>query len=328
MHFTGSPMLNRYGSLVRPFLNLVRWPNLLIVILTQCLVMFALIGRVYSGAGIEPALAPLLFFILVSVTVFIAAAGYIINDYFDLRTDRINKPKSVVIGRFFPRRIAIKLHIIFNSIAIAAGFYLSIKVGSFRLWLIFPLMTILLWFYSERYKRKVLSGNIAVAFMSAMVVIVVWLFEFFALRQQPGNFMTVYTQLGLISQVIFTYALFAFLLTMVREIIKDAEDVEGDTATGCQTLPVVFGIRYSRNLAIGLLIVTLLLTFTGCWFLFKSSRIVPAAWFFLFVAFPVIYLIFKVKGAMVREEFHRISNLLKFVMLSGIAGLVVLSFYL
>ncbi|MHC1776317.1 MAG: geranylgeranylglycerol-phosphate geranylgeranyltransferase [Lentimicrobium sp.] len=321
-------MQNKSGRLFIPFLRLIRWPNLIIVIITQGLVMYALIGRTYAAAGIEPALDPLLFFILVSVTVIIAAAGYIINDYFDLRTDRINKPRSVVIGRFFPRRIAIKLHIIFNSIAIAAGFYLSLKIGSFRLWLIFPLMTILLWFYSERYKRKVLSGNLAVAFMSAMVVIVVWLFEFFALRQQPDKFMTVYTQLGLISRVVLTYAVFAFLLTLVREVVKDAEDVEGDAAIGCRTLPVVFGIRYSGNLAIGLLIVTLLLTFTACWFLIESSGIVPAAWFLLFVAVPVIYVIFKVKGAVVKAHFHRISNLLKLIMLSGIAGLVVLSFYL
>ncbi|MBK6966798.1 MAG: UbiA family prenyltransferase [Bacteroidales bacterium] len=121
--------------------------------------MYALIGRVYAGTGIEPALGSLLFFILVSVTALIAAAGYIINDYFDIRTDRINKPGSVVVGKYIPRRIAIKLHIIFNSVAIAAGFFLSIRVGSFRLWLIFPLMTILLWFYSERYKRKSSIGK-------------------------------------------------------------------------------------------------------------------------------------------------------------------------
>ncbi|MBK6347421.1 MAG: UbiA family prenyltransferase [Bacteroidales bacterium] len=99
--------------------------------------MYAVIGRVYAAYGIEPALGPLLFFILVLVTVIIAAAGYIINDYFDLRTDRINKPESVVIGKYFPRRMAIKLHIVLNSIAIAAGFYLSLEAGSFRLWLLF-----------------------------------------------------------------------------------------------------------------------------------------------------------------------------------------------
>jgi 4-hydroxybenzoate polyprenyltransferase len=328
MHFTGSFMQNKFGRLAKPFLHLIRWPNIVIVILTQSLVMYALIGRVYAGAGIEPALRPLLFFILVSVTALIAAAGYIINDYFDIRTDRINKPGSVVVGKFIPRRIAIKLHIIFNSVAIAAGLYLSIKVGSFRLWLIFPMMTILLWFYSERYKRKVLSGNLAVAFMSAMVVVVVWLFEFFALRQQPDKFMTVYTQIGLISRVVFTYALFAFLLSFVRELIKDAEDVEGDAITGCQTLPVVYGIRYSGNLAFVLLIVTLLLSLAGSFFLYKTSRLVPAFYFLIVVAVPVLFLAIQVAGARAKEQFHSISNLLKLLMLSGIVGLFILSFYL
>jgi 4-hydroxybenzoate polyprenyltransferase len=328
MHFTGKMKHSKFGRLALPFLKLIRWPNLLIVIVTQCLVMYAVIGRVYAAYGIEPALGPLLFFILVSATVIIAAAGYIINDYFDLRTDRINKPESVVIGRYFPRRMAIKLHIVLNSIAIAAGFYLSLVAGSYRLWLIFPLMTILLWFYSERYKKRVLYGNIAVAFMSAMVVLVVWLFEFFALRQQPGKFMTVYTQIGLISQVVFAYALFAFLLTLLRELIKDAEDVEGDAATGCQTLPVVFGIRYSVNLALGLLIVTLLLALAGCYVLYETSRLVPAFYFLIMVAVPVLYLIRQVAGAIAREQYHRISKLVKILILSGILGLFILSFYL
>ncbi len=328
MLFTGNRMLNKFSRLAVPFMRLIRWPNLLIVVVTQCLVMYALIGSVYAGAGTKTALSPLLFFILVSVTVVISAAGYIINDYFDLRTDRINKPESVVVGKFFSRRIAIKLHIVFNTIAIAAGFFLSLKVGSYRLWLIFPLMTIMLWFYSERYKKKVLTGNIMVAFMSAMVVMVVWLFEFFALRQQPGKFMTVYTQIGLISQVVFAYALFAFLLTLLRELIKDAEDVEGDAATGCQTLPVVFGIRYSVNLALGLLIVTLLLALAGCYVLYETSRLVPAFYFLIMVAVPVLYLIRQVAGATAREQYHRISKLVKILMLSGILGLFILSFYL
>ncbi|MBK6966797.1 MAG: UbiA family prenyltransferase [Bacteroidales bacterium] len=161
-----------------------------------------------------------------------------------------------------------------------------------------------------------------------MVVIVVWLFEFFALRQQPDKFMTVYTQLGLISQVVFSYALFAFLLTFIREVVKDAEDVEGDAETGCQTLPVVFGIAYSRNLALVLLTVTLLLSITGIYFLFNTSRMVPAFYFLIVVAVPLVILAILVAGAKLKEQFHRISNLLKLLMLSGIVGLFILSFYL
>ncbi len=321
-------MENRFVGRIYPFLRLIRWPNLLIIILTQCLVMFALLGRVYAGTGIGPALGPWLFFVLAAVTVIIAAAGYIINDYFDLRTDRINKPETVVIGKYFSRRMAIRLHFIFNGIAIAAGFYLSFSVGSYRLWFIFPMMTILLWFYSERYKSRILSGNIAVAFMSAMVVIVVWLFEFFALRQQPDKFMTVYTQLGMINRVVLTYALFAFLLTFVREVVKDAEDVEGDAATGCRTLPVAFGTGYSRILAISLLILTLLLTLTGCWFLFETSRLVPAVYFLILVAAPVVYLIFRVAAARIKDHYHKVSNMIKLIMLSGIVGLLILSLFL
>ena len=313
---------------VKSFLRLIRWPNLLIIILTQCLVMFALIGPVYNRSGLEPALDIWLFAALVFTTVIIAAAGYIINDYFDVRADLINKPEAVVVGKILKRRKAIQLHMIINSIAMLLGFFISLKVGSFRLGLIFPLMIVLLWFYSERYKRTILVGNLAVAFMSAMVVMIVWLFEFYALKTQPDNFMTVYTSLGLLSKIVFAFSLFAFLLTLAREIVKDAEDIEGDKETACRTLAVVHGIQVAKVIAISLLVLALLLVLAACRKLYEISMMVPSVYYLLMVALPGIYVIFRLSASRSREDFHRISTLVKLIMLSGILGMAILAIYL
>lgn len=313
---------------VKSFLRLIRWPNLLIIILTQCLVMFALTGPIYARSGIEPAMDILLFAALVFTTVIIAAAGYIINDYFDVRADLINKPEAVVVGKFLKRRKAIQLHMIINSIAMLLGFFISLKVGSFRLGLIFPLMIILLWFYSERYKRTILVGNLAVAFMSAMVVMIVWLFEFYALKMQPDKFMTVYTSLGLLSKIVFGISLFAFLLTLAREIVKDAEDIEGDKETGSHTIAVVYGIKHSKIIAILLLVLTLVLVLMSSWQLFGFSMMIPSVYYLLMVALPLLYIIFKLSTSRSRAGFHQISTLIKLSMLTGILGLAILAVYL
>lgn len=328
MHFNGRDMKAWPGNFLIPFLRLIRWPNLLIVAFTQSAIFYVLIGSIYRKHDATPALEPYLFILLVLTTVLISAAGYIINDYFDVRTDRINKPEKLVIGKSIPRRNAIKLHFIINALVIVCGFFLSWKVGSFRLGLLFPLGVITLWFYSERYKRKVLVGNLAVAVMSAMVLLVVWLFEFFALRLQPDKFMSVYTSIGLVSRMVLAYAGFAFMLTLVREIIKDVEDLEGDAATGCRTLPVVYGIGCARNISLALLVITLLSVVFCSFWLYRHAMPVPSFYFGLFVCLPVvanIYLVFKSIG---KSDFHRISTLLKITMLAGILGLIPLAIYL
>jgi len=316
------------GRLVIPFLRLIRWPNILIVVFTQVLVMFAIIGRLYERAGTLPAMDVLLFSGLVFTTVLIAMAGYIINDSFDLRTDRINKPDGLIIGKYLSGRKVIRLYYMLNGLAILTGFVLSLKVGSYRLGLIFPMMILLLWFYSERYKQTVLAGNFIVSFMSASVVLIVWLFEFFALRLQPDKFITVYTQLTVINRILLAYALFAFLLTMVRELIKDAEDIEGDAVAGYYTLPVKYGVRFSKILAVVFLVLTIALLVFSCLKLFALALPVVMAYFAVITGFPLMFLIYKVIGAESKSDFHRISGMLKLIMLLGLSGMFLLAFYL
>lgn len=310
------------------YLRLIRWPNILIIILTQVLLRYAIIAAIYARSGVEPAMSDVLFILLVLTTVIIASAGYIINDYFDVRTDRINRPERIIVGRFIHRRKAIKFHMVLNAIAIVLGFIVSWRVGSFRIGLIFPMIILLLWLYSERYKKIVFAGNLSVAFMSALVALVVWLFEFFALKIQPERFMLVYMDLGLISQIVLSFTVFAFLLSLVREMVKDAEDVYGDSQTGCRTLPVVYGIPVTRRIAASVLGLTLILVIAGSWKLYGLSYIIPALYFVLMVGLPAIYGIYRIAVSDRKEDFHFASNLIKFIMLAGILGMIPMAVYL
>lgn len=321
-------MENLTGRFIIPFLRLIRWPNILIVILTQFLVMFAIIGRIYARSGTTPALDLFHFSGLVLTTVLIAMAGYIINDLFDIRTDRINKPNALIVGKYLKGRKVVRIYYVLNGLAIVSGFLLSWKVGSYRLGLIFPMMILLLWFYSEWFKQTILAGNFIVSFMTASVVLIVWLFEFFALRLQPDKFITVYTQLSLVNHILLAYALFAFLLTMVRELIKDAEDMDGDATTGCITFPVKYGIKLSKILAVVFLLLTLGLVIFSC--IKLAAMAMPALLFYfaLIIAGSVLFLIYKIIMSESKPDFHRVSALLKLVMLLGLSGMFLLAFAL
>ncbi len=156
-------------------------PNLAIIILTQYLLGYGIIRPLMLLQNVEPPLGHLNFLILVLITVLIAAGGYIINDHFDVNTDRKNKPGKNMLEGMISVRAALSVYYIINGIAILAGFYLAYAAGSFQIGLIFPAIIGFLWFYSSRYQRMPFWGNLIVAILSAMVVLMVWLFEFFML---------------------------------------------------------------------------------------------------------------------------------------------------
>lgn len=303
------------------FFNLVRWPNLLIIIVVQLALYYIIIGNLYHMAGINRAMSRIDLIILIFTTVLIAAAGYIINDYFDLQTDRINKPDSMILGKKLDHRLGIILHLAFNGIAFITGFYIAFKAGSWRLGLIFPLMIMLLWLYSVRYKKTIIWGNIAVAFMTAMVIIIVWLFEFFMLRQKPDDFVMLAPYLGTITRYFAIFALFAFLLTLIREIIKDAEDFEGDKVAGFHTLAVDSGIKASKKWAIGVSICTALMLCYVVYAFINEGMPFAGIWYGATVILPLIWLMFKMVKASNKSDFHLISNMIKIVMAAGIIGL-------
>ena len=274
------------------FLRLTRIQNLLIIGLSQYFTAIFLVGP--KALWWEYLSSPRLL-MLSSSTILIAAAGYIINDYYDVKIDYINKPERVIVGKVLKRRIVMAAHTIFNLSGIAMGFLLMPQLG-----LVNFLAALWLWLYSNQLKRLPFIGNFSVALLTGLSLAVV------ALYYQEHELL------------IYTYAIFAFALTLVREIIKDMEDLKGDATFGCKTLPILFGIARTKILEyilllllIGLLVVMAI----------EIDRQVLEN-FFLLMILPVIYFIVRLARADSRKDFAFLSLYCKLLMLAGVLSMM------
>lgn len=260
------------------------------------------------------------FVLLVLATVLIAAGGYVINDYFDIKTDLINKGK-VIVGTKIPRRKAMMWHNILNIIGVLIGFYISWKAGFFMMGVLFLLASGLLYFYSASYKRQFLIGNIVVAILTATVPILVVLYDWPALYRYYTINATSLPPINFIFYWVAGFALFAFLTTLTREIIKDIEDFEGDIAYGRNTVPVVIGELSAKVVSICLIIITTVLLYLT-WYFFINDKItliyISAA-----IVVPFLLTIYKVITGSNREQLHYASSIMKIAMLTGILYSVV-----
>jgi len=313
------------------FFKLIRYKNLLIIAVTQYLMRYCIIKPILDINGFKLQLDNFHFALLVLSSVLITAAGYVINDYFDTKTDMLNRPETVVVGKVISRRMAMLIHIILNIMGVGIGIYLSVKVGILALGLAYILASGVLWFYSTTYKRQFLIGNFIVAIFTAIVPFVVVIFEVPLLNkvyreiliQNSINFNNILAWVG-------GFSFFAFLATIIREIIKDIEDFEGDLAFGCNTLPVVLGIKTSKIVIISIILINIgLLVLIYLRYLFKSEgRVdyITLSYFLLFLIIPYIYLAVQIIKAKDRTHYHRASNLMKLIMLSGILYSVIVCF--
>ncbi|NSW93291.1 MAG: geranylgeranylglycerol-phosphate geranylgeranyltransferase [Bacteroidales bacterium] len=322
---------------MKAFLDLVRWKNLVIVILTMTLMRYAIIAPLLdkinvvlaSGIGLEEPMKLQMpwydFAILVLATVLITAGGYVINDYFDIKTDLINRGE-VLVGTKIPRRKAILWHSILNVAGITAGFYVSWKAGYLWLGTLFLLVSGLLYFYSASYKRQFLIGNLIVAILTAMVPMLVVIYEWPAIYKYYQLHAEVTPKFDLIIYWVGGFALFAFLTTLTREIIKDIEDFEGDMAYGRNTVPVIIGVNSARIVAISLVLITALLLYL-VWYFFINDWI-TFIYLTIFVVFPLIFVIYKLTRDTDKRQMHGASNLMKIVMLTGILYSVIVKIIL
>jgi 4-hydroxybenzoate polyprenyltransferase len=255
------------------------------------------------------------FLLLVTATVLITAGGYVINDYFDIKTDLINRGK-VIVGTKIPRRKAMMWHSLFNIFGVAIGFYISWKAGYFLMGTLFLIVSGLLYFYSASYKRQFLIGNIIVAFLTAMVPLLVVLYEWPALyRYYTVNAVEI-TSLNFIFYWVGGFSLFAFLTTLTREIIKDVEDFEGDKAYGRNTVPVVMGVTTAKLVAISLIIITIIMLYL-VWHFFINDPI-TLIYLSVFIVLPLLYVTYQVVASQNKKQLHSASNILKIAMLTGI----------
>lgn len=261
------------------------------------------------------------FLILVIATLFITAGGYVINDYFDIKTDLINRGE-VIVGTRIPRRQAMKWHNILNIAGVAAGFYISWKSGYFWMGILFLIVSGLLYFYSASYKRQFLIGNLVVAVLTAMVPMLVVFYEWPALyRYYAVNAVTA-PNLGIIFSWVGGFALFAFLTTLIREIIKDIEDFEGDMAYGRNTIPIVTGILMAKIISIALIVITVALLYLIWHFFFLNDKI-TLIYISITVVLPLFYVIYQLITSSDRRQLHSASRLMKIIQFAGVIYSVV-----
>jgi 4-hydroxybenzoate polyprenyltransferase len=276
------------------FLRLIRWPNLLIIAFTQYMARVFLIGPVSEWKWI---LGESSIFLITLSTVLIAAAGYVINDYFDVKIDLINKPERVIIGRYLKRRVAMTTHQVFNVLGCAIGLYVSKWV-----FLISVLSVTLLWIYASFFKKKPFIGNLIVSLLTSLSLIILAVYY-------PQN-----------RELVGIYAFFAFGITLIREIIKDMEDVRGDASHGCRTLPIIWGI-FRTKLFLYVLISFFIPTLFMVAYWLKNSQL---AWMFLALMGLIGWLVYRLVYADTKREFGALSSLCKIIMLVGMMSMILL----
>ncbi|KYG83914.1 prenyltransferase [Roseivirga echinicomitans] len=269
------------------YLKMIRGLNLLIVALTQ---YFTAIFLLREGLN-WVLLSDEKFFLLVLSTVIITSAGYLINDYYDVKIDYVNRPNRVIVGKTLKRRRIIIAHTVLNFIGIGIGFYISPIIGIINF-----VAAFLLWLYSNQLKRLPFIGNFTIAILTGVTLFLVG--QYFQEREY----------------LILCYAIFAGFITLIREIIKDMEDLKGDERFGCKTLPIVLGIAKTKKIIYGIILVFCIVVFL----LMSTVNIV----FPITLSVVMIFLIFELLKADKIKDYGRLSTFCKVIMLIGVISMV------
>lgn len=313
--------------MLRHILKLLRIYNIAFIALFQIIIRYCIILPILNYHNIEPTLSNVQFAMLVLATVLIAAGGNVINDYFDLISDKINRPEKVVVDKHLDRRTAILIHVILTLIGVFIGLYYAFIFHKENYALIFIGVPILLWFYSTTFKKQMLVGNLVVAMLTALTALLVVSFEFAALSISSGSAITDGMACKQAWFVTSAFAFFAFITNLSREIIKDMEDIEGDIAIGCKTLPIEMGTKYSKIIIILLQIFMLAILWIGLYtidkYIFSFSKGIPPASLITVSTLWSIYLLTK---ATTSKQYHRVSLVCKLTMLIGTLSIVYLKF--
>lgn len=304
------------------FFKLIRIENLFIIAITQICMKYL----VFAPLNDYSKFTPTLFTISLLSTILIAAAGYIINDYFDVKTDKINRPETVVIDVTIKRRWAMILHIVFNAIGLMLGFYLALKCHSIKLLAFQILSILLLWFYSTHFKKQLLIGNIVVSLLTATIPLMPMVYDYYLMGEiDPLVSLFIGDYIKTLVIIILGYSAFAFLTSFAREVIKDMEDYKGDIQTGGKTMPIVWGIITSKVVTFFLILITIGLLLLASFKFYKEHQYI-GVYYILGVVLCLALLMIQTIRAKTSKDFKMASLLLKFVMLFGIAFTLVIKY--
>lgn len=292
-------------------LQLIRWPNLLMMLLLQYLLRYCMAGPILELQQLGLLLTDSEFAIMSISCILIAAGGYIINDIEDIAIDRINKPEKQIIGTRITSGAGFNYYLLFTFAGILGGFYLTF-VKEYKYIAYVNLVSAgLLYFYSTSYKCIPIVGNLIISLLSALLVFMVIMNEPFA-REDQG-----------VMLMIGTFMFFSFYTTFLREFIKDIEDEEGDLSADCQTFANLIGASKAKWVAVLLsailvILIVLIQIVTQQW---ESPA--PFIYIVLFIDIPLIYLTLLLTKASERRGYHTAGNWLKLAMFTATISLVV-----
>lgn len=300
------------------YLQLVRWPNLLIIGLILLLAKTQLVDPISVLTGFESCLLDGHWILLTIATVFIAASGNVVNDIFDQDIDRINKPKKLIVGKVISEEKAWNLYYGLGSVGLGAGIWLCWLMGNVSSSLIFMLVAGGLYFYSYSYKRQFLIGNVVISLLAGLVPFMpVYLY----IMCRPDSWM----QLPW-NPLLVAFGFFSLITTLIREMVKDMEDIKGDQLLRCQTVPIVLGVKAAKAIVILLIAVLIgaVAKMQHAWFVDGDKLIL--GYFLVAVQLPALLLIGQVIRSNSSKEFHLASNLTKLIMLGGILSMIAFRF--
>lgn len=305
------------------FFKLVRWPNLLITALTMCLVWHCIMG-------ISSTLA---FTLLVIAMALIQAGGYVINDIFDMDIDAINKPEKRIVGKIFTERQANLYYIALTIIGLGCGLAASVMANGKNFYTIFAALILLacfLYSYSSRYKKELVIGNLIVSLSVAFAVFLPWLFQVLSMLGDQEMLLENQEWMHVTLHIVLIYTVFAFMMTLIREIVKDMEDVKGDGRSHCRTIPVVWGMNTALIIVIALSFLTCLGVSITSDYLYKefglsiTSYMLKAS-YLLLLGFGIAgntYSLLNDKSKKTGKNFHIQSIAMKIIMLIGVLSII------
>ncbi|WP_456378270.1 geranylgeranylglycerol-phosphate geranylgeranyltransferase [Lutibacter sp.] len=294
------------------FFKLIRWKNVLLLLYIQVLLKIF----VFNSLNTSTNLSTFQFLVLLVSILLITSAGYIINDIFDVKTDLINKPQKVIVTKYFTVEKTQQLYVWLNAIGIALGIGLSLHIEKPTYSFLFIGTSLLLYYYSKIFKSKPLIGNLIVSFLTSFSIYTLYIFEISISKQTHTQLFVFYLTLVL--------CLFAFLLNLIREIVKDITDLKGDYNLKMSTLPIVIGKGRTKKIALFLCFVTLGLLVV---FVFYFASIFKFTILYLIpsVMLPLLYVLLKLKVATSKNDFQKLSVILKVIMFLGINAVIIFS---
>ena len=291
------------------FLKLIRTNNLLLLALIQVLFYFF----IFQGNQVTN------FLLLIIITFFITASGYIINDIFDVKSDKINK-KDLIIGNHISARNAIFWYYLFSSIAIILAIYLLYLNKNIYLFIVFLSSIWILWWYSKRYKHNFIIGNLIVSLLTSLSILNVFLVSI----DTSEEFTAMGERMKVSFILILMFSVFSFLLTFAREIIKDLEDVEGDKLMNSQNIASTLSVTQSKQIVTSILTLFLFLILIVCYYFLieiTSPKSISIFVYSLLLFIISLFSVLKVSKSEKNEDYSSISNLLKLIMLLGVLSI-------